>query len=91
MRAPFVSRGGTVCAPTDESASPGSPSGFLVALMFYQDWVLSALTFFVIVPFNPWQLILLWFCIVFLGNMVFFFVLRYNQVRLTSILTRLGG
>lgn len=57
------------------------------------EWVhfLSALTFFVIVPFNPWQLILLWFCIVFLGNMVFFFVLRYNQVRLTSILTRLGG
>ncbi len=57
------------------------------------EWVhfFSAFTFLVIVPFNPWQLILLWFCIVFIGNMVFFLVLRYNQLRLTSILTRLGG
>lgn len=57
------------------------------------EWVhfLSAFTFLVIVPFNPWQLILLWFCIVFIGNMVFFLVLRYNQLRLTSILARMGG
>jgi hypothetical protein len=52
---------------------------------------LSAFTFLLIVPFNPWQLILLWFCIVFIGNMVFFLVLRYNQLRLTSILARMGG
>jgi hypothetical protein len=57
------------------------------------EWVhfLSAFTFLLIVPFNPWQLILLWFCIVFIGNMVFFLVLRYNQLRLTSILARMGG
>lgn len=57
------------------------------------EWVhfFSAFTFLIIVPFNPWQLILLWFCIVFIGNMVFFLVLRYNQLRLTSILTRLEG
>jgi hypothetical protein len=57
------------------------------------EWVhfLSAFTFLLIVPFNPWQLILLWFCIVFLGNVVFFLVLRYNQLRLTSILARMGG
>ena len=57
------------------------------------EWVhfFSAFTFLVIVPFNPWQLILLWFGIVFIGNMVFFLVLRYNQLRLTSILTRLEG
>jgi hypothetical protein len=57
------------------------------------EWVhfVSAFTFLVIVPFNPWQLILLWFCIVFIGNMVFFLVLRYNQLRLTSILTRMEG
>ena len=57
------------------------------------EWVhfISAFTFLIIVPFNPWQLIVLWFCIVFIGNFVFFFVLRYNQVRLTSILARLGG
>ena len=56
-------------------------------------WVhfISAFTFLIIVPFNPWQLNLLWFCIVFIGNFVFFFVLRYNQVRLTSILARRGG
>ena len=57
------------------------------------EWVhfLSAFTFLIIVPFNPWQLIVLWFFIVFIGNMVFFLVLRYNQLRLTSILARLGG
>ena len=57
------------------------------------EWVhlLCAFTFLLIVPFNPWQLILLWFCIVFIGNMVFFLVLRYNQLRLTSILARMGG
>ena len=57
------------------------------------EWVhfLCAFTFLLIVPFNPWQLILLWFCIVFLGNAVFFLVLRYNQLRLTSILARMGG
>lgn len=57
------------------------------------EWVhfISAFTFLIIVPFNPWQLILLWFCVVFVGNFVFFFVLRYNQVRLTSILARMGG
>jgi hypothetical protein len=57
------------------------------------EWVhlLSALTFLIIVPFNPWQLILLWFCIVFIGNLVFFFVLRYNQLRLTSLLARMSG
>lgn len=57
------------------------------------EWVhfLSAFTFLIIVPFNPWQLIVLWFCIVFIGNFVFFFVLRYNQLRLSSILARLGG
>lgn len=57
------------------------------------EWVhfLSAFTFLLIVPFNPWQLIVLWFCIVFIGNMVFFLVLRYNQLRLTSILARMGG
>lgn len=57
------------------------------------EWVhfVSAFTFLVIVPFNPWQLILLWFCIVFIGNMVFFLVLRYNQLRLTSIITRMEG
>jgi hypothetical protein len=55
------------------------------------EWVhfISAFTFLIIVPFNPWQLIVLWFCIVFIGNMVFFLVLRYNQVRLTSILARM--
>ena len=57
------------------------------------EWVhfLSAFTFLIIVPFNPWQLIVLWFCIVFVGNFVFFFVLRYNQLRLSSILARMGG
>ena len=35
--------------------------------------------------------IVLWFCIVFIGNFVFFFVLRYNQLRLSSILARMGG
>jgi hypothetical protein len=57
------------------------------------EWVhfLSAFTFLIIVPFNPWQLILLWFCIVFIGNFVFFFVLRYNQFRLTSLLARMSG
>jgi hypothetical protein len=57
------------------------------------EWVhfLSAFTFLVVVPFNPWQLNALWFCIVFLGNMVFFLVLRYNQMRLTSILARMDG
>lgn len=56
------------------------------------EWVhfVSAFTFFIIVPFNPWQLILLWFLIVFVGNMVFFFVLRYNQLRITSLLDRMA-
>lgn len=55
------------------------------------EWVhfLSAFTFLVIVPFNPWQLIVLWFLIVGVGNMVFFLVLRYNQVRITSLLARM--
>ena len=55
------------------------------------EWVhfLSAFTFLVIVPFNPWQFILLWFLIVGVGNMVFFLVLRYNQMRITSLLRRM--
>lgn len=55
------------------------------------EWVhlLCALTWLVIVPFNPWQLVLLWFLIVGVGNMVFFLVLRYNQVRITSLLKRM--
>ena len=55
------------------------------------EWVhfLSAFTFLVIVPFNPWQFILLWFLIVCVGNFVFFFVLRYNQMRITSLLRRM--
>ena len=55
------------------------------------EWVhvIAAFTFLVLVPFNPWQLILLWFLIIFVGNLVFFLVLRYNQLRLTSILERM--
>ena len=55
------------------------------------EWVhfLSAFTFLVIVAFNPWQFILLWFLIVGVGNMVFFLVLRYNQMRITSLLRRM--
>lgn len=55
------------------------------------EWVhfISAFTFLIIVPFNPWQLIVLWFLIVFVGNMVFFLVLRYNQLRITSLLDRM--
>ena len=55
------------------------------------EWVhfLSAFTFLVVVPFNPWQFILLWFLIVGVGNMVFFMVLRYNQMRITSLLRRM--
>lgn len=55
------------------------------------EWVhgIAGFTFLVLVPFNPWQLILLWFLIIFVGNLVFFLVLRYNQLRLTSILERM--
>jgi glycosyl-4,4'-diaponeurosporenoate acyltransferase len=55
------------------------------------EWVhfLAAFTFLVIVPFSPWPLIVVCFLIVFVGNMVFFLVLRYNQLRLTSLLARL--
>ena len=55
------------------------------------EWVhfASAFTFLVVVPFNPWQFNLLWFLIVGVGNMVFFLVLRYNQMRITSLLRRM--
>ncbi|MGI9195942.1 MAG: hypothetical protein ACR2KE_00585 [Candidatus Nanopelagicales bacterium] len=55
------------------------------------EWVhfFSAFTFLVVVPFNPWQFNLLWFLIVGVGNMVFFLVLRYNQMRITSLLRRM--
>ena len=55
------------------------------------EWVhfLSAFTFIPLVLWNPWWAMLFWFLIVGVGNMVFFLVLRYNQVRLTSLLRRM--
>lgn len=55
------------------------------------EWVhvVSGFSFLVLVPFNPWQLVLAWFLIFFVGNLVFFLVLRYNQLRLTSLLNRM--
>ena len=55
------------------------------------EWVhfLSAFTFIPLVLWNPWWAMLVWFLIVGVGNTVFFLVLRYNQVRITSILRRL--
>ena len=55
------------------------------------EWVhfLSAFTFIPLVLWNPWWAMLFWFLIVGVGNMVFFLVLRYNQLRLTSLLRRM--
>lgn len=55
------------------------------------EWVhfLSAFTFIPLVFWNPWWAMLIWFLIVGVGNMVFFLVLRYNQMRITSLLRRM--
>ena len=55
------------------------------------EWVhfLSAFTFIPLVLWNPWWAMVIWFLIVGVGNMVFFLVLRYNQVRITQLLRRM--
>lgn len=55
------------------------------------EWVhfLSAFTFLPLFFFNPWWMMLIWFLIVGVGNFVFFFVLRYNHVRIASLLRRM--
>ncbi len=94
--AKWLPEGGSWFGGESKSSLPGvdpaSLRGYLIEVR-RGAWVhfISAFTFLIIVPFNPWQLVLLWFCIVFVGNMVFFLVLRHNQVRLTAILSRLDG
>jgi len=94
--AKWLPEGGSWFGGESKSSLPGwSPASLRAYLVEVRRgaWVhfVSAFTFLIIVPFNPWQLVLLWFCVVFIGNMGFFLVLRHNQVRLTAILARLDG
>lgn len=88
--------GGSWLGGESKSALPGRDAESLRRYLVEVrrgEWVhwLMMLAWVPLAFFNPWWLTLLFAVLVVLINLVFLLVLRFNQLRLTALLQRMGG